>query len=215
MIVLVGGEKGGTGKTTLLTNLAALRAHAGYDVLLVDTDRQGTAAAWCHVRQEAPQHMRIACVQLFGQGLQAEVRDLATRYDDVLIDAGGRDSVELRSALVVAQRAVIPILPSQYDMWTLDHMQELVTTARGFNPTLDALVVLSRISPNPLIADAHDAQLSLEAYPALRIAETIICERQAYRRGARQGEAVTELERLDTKATTEIRLLYEEVFDDQ
>lgn len=214
MIVLVGGEKGGTGKTTLTTNLAALRAQAGYDVLLVDTDRQGTAAGWCHVRQEILARLRIACVQLFGQGLQAEVRDLATRYDDVLIDAGGRDSVELRSALVVAQRALIPILPSQYDVWTLDHMQELVTAARGFNPALDALVVLSRVSPNPLIADAHDAQLSLEHYPALRLADTAVCERQAYRHSARQGEAVTELERPDTKASTEMRLLYEEVFHD-
>jgi chromosome partitioning protein len=114
--------------------------------------------------------------------------------------------------LVVAQRVMIPILPSQYDVWTLDHMQELVTAARGFNPLLDALVVLSRVSPNPLITDAHDAQLSLEQYPALRLAETAVCERQAYRRSARQGEAVTELERPDTKATTEMRLLYEEVF---
>ena len=85
MIVLVGGEKGGTGKTTLTTNLAALRAQAGYDVLLVDTDRQGTAAAWCHVRQEIPHRSRVACVQLFSHGLQAEVRDLATRYADVFI----------------------------------------------------------------------------------------------------------------------------------
>jgi chromosome partitioning protein len=212
MIVLVGGEKGGTGKTTLATNLAALRAQAGYDVLLVDTDRQGTAAAWCHVRQEIPHRSRVACVQLFSHGLQAEVRDLATRYADVFIDAGGRDSVELRSAMVVAQRVMIPILPSQYDVWTLDHMQELVTAARGFNPLLDALVVLSRVSPNPLITDAHDAQLSLEQYPALRLAETAVCERQAYRRSARQGEAVTELERPDAKASTEMRLLYEEVF---
>jgi chromosome partitioning protein len=130
----------------------------------------------------------------------------------VFIDAGGRDSVELRSAMVVAQRVMIPILPSQYDMWTLDHMQELVTAARGFNPLLDALVVLSRVSPNPLITDAHDAQLSLEQYPALRLSDTAVCERQAYRRSARQGEAVTELERPDAKASTEMRLLYEEVF---
>ena len=212
MIVLVGGEKGGTGKTTLTTNIAALRTQAGYDVLVVDTDRQGTAAAWCRVRQEIPHRSRIACVQLFSQGLQAEVRDLATRYDDVIIDAGGRDSVELRSGLVVAQRALIPILPSQYDVWTLDHMQELVTAARGFNPALDALVVLSRVSPNPLIMDAQDAQLSLEQYSALRLAETTVCERQAYRRSARQGEAVTEMERSDTKASTEMRLLYEEIF---
>ena len=46
MIILFGGEKGGTGKTTLAVNLAAMRARAGYDVLLVDADRQESAAAW-------------------------------------------------------------------------------------------------------------------------------------------------------------------------
>ena len=46
MIVLIGGEKGGTGKTTIATNLAALRAMAGRDVLLVDTDPQGSASYW-------------------------------------------------------------------------------------------------------------------------------------------------------------------------
>ena len=60
MILLLGGEKGGTGKTTIATNLAALRAAAGYDVLLIDTDRQGTAAAWCQVRAEDPRLPRIA-----------------------------------------------------------------------------------------------------------------------------------------------------------
>ena len=38
MIILIGGEKGGTGKTTIATNLSAMRALAGRDVLLVDTD---------------------------------------------------------------------------------------------------------------------------------------------------------------------------------
>ena len=129
MILLLGGEKGGTGKTTIATNLAALRAAAGYDVLLIDTDRQGTAAAWCQVRAEDPRLPRIACVQLFGKNVQTGLRDLAGRYREVIIDAGGRDAVELRSALVGADCVYIPIQPSQYDVWTLEHMQELVVTA--------------------------------------------------------------------------------------
>ena len=52
MIVLIGGEKGGTGKTTIATNLAALRAMAGRDVLLVDTDPQGSASYWTTSRDE-------------------------------------------------------------------------------------------------------------------------------------------------------------------
>ena len=68
MIVLVGGEKGGTGKTTLATNLAALRAASGADVLLVDTDRQGSASFWAATRDENDALAAVPCVQVFGKG---------------------------------------------------------------------------------------------------------------------------------------------------
>jgi chromosome partitioning protein len=214
MILLLGGEKGGTGKTTIATNLAALRAAAGYDVLLIDTDRQGTAAAWCQIRAEDPRLSRITCVQLFGKNVQTGLRDLAGRYREVIIDAGGRDAVELRSALVGADRVYIPIQPSQYDVWTLEHMQELVVTAHGFNPTLAAFVLLTRVSTHPLITDAAEAQRALAGLEPLQMAPCTIAERQAFRRSARYGQAVTELERPDSKAATEIRLLYGAIYHD-
>ena len=98
-ITVFGGEKGGTGKTTLATNIAAMLALRGKDVLLLDTDRQGTASFWATVREEEKIEPRVACVQKFGKGLPAQVRDLAERYDEIIIDAGGRDSMELRYAL--------------------------------------------------------------------------------------------------------------------
>ena len=130
MIILFGGEKGGTGKTTLATNLAAMRARAGRDVLLIDTDPQGSASYWTQCRDEEKVEPRVACVQKFGKGLQAEVRDLANRYQDIIIDAGGRESVELRAGIVVADFAFIPIQPSQFDVWTLGRMDDLVKTPR-------------------------------------------------------------------------------------
>ena len=96
MIILIGGEKGGTGKTTLATNLSALRAAEQKDVLLVDTDQQSSASYWCGTRDENNIKPRIASVQYFGKGFIAQIKDLSRRYDDVIIDAGGRDSTELR-----------------------------------------------------------------------------------------------------------------------
>ena len=75
-IVLFGGEKGGSGKTALATNMAAMLALAGKDVLLLDTDRQGTASFWATVREETDVEPRIACVQKFGKVLATQVRDL-------------------------------------------------------------------------------------------------------------------------------------------
>lgn len=213
MIVLVGGEKGGTGKTTLATNLAAKRALAGRDVLLIDTDPQGSANYWAQVRDESEIKPRVACVQKFDKGLQAEVLDLAKRYDDIIIDAGGRDSVELRAALVVANKAYIPIQPSQFDIWTLGRMDGLVELAAGLNPDLRAVVVISRSSTNPSVHESEEASEILADFSHLDLSGVVIRDRIAYRKAARDGKCVSEMKPKDAKAVDEIDMLFEEVFD--
>jgi chromosome partitioning protein len=216
MIVLIGGEKGGTGKTTLATNLAAMRALAGRDVLLIDTDPQGSANYWAQSRDEEKITPRVACVQKFGKGIPAEVKDLATRYDDIIIDAGGRDSVELRSSMVIAEKVYIPIQPSQFDIWTLGQMDELVETARGFNPGLQARVIISRSSTNPSVRESDQAgQLLVADFPNLDLADVTIRDRIAYRKAAKDGMAVAELSPKDSKAAEEMETFYKEVYGNE
>ena len=93
MIILIGGEKGGTGKTTIAINLATLHALNGKDILLVDTDKQGSANSWAESRDEEQQLPRITCIQKFGKNLARDIKDLEPRYEDIIIDAGGRDSM--------------------------------------------------------------------------------------------------------------------------
>ena len=88
MIVLIGGEKGGTGKSTIATNLAAYLAGRGADVILLDSDQQSTAARWVERRNQNHPHLpKVHCVQKAGN-LFETIRDLASRYQQVLIDAG-------------------------------------------------------------------------------------------------------------------------------
>lgn len=215
MIVLIGGEKGGTGKTTIATNLAAMRALSGRDVLLIDTDPQGSANYWAQTRDEEGIDARVACVQKFGKGLPREIKDLENRYEDIIIDAGGRDSVELRSALVVADKAFIPIQPSQFDIWTLGQMDELVETAKGFHPSLLAKVLISRSSTNPSVNEYAETCKLLSDFQNLVLAKTAIHDRIAYRKAAKDGISIEELKPKDTKAASEMTLLYSEVFTDE
>ena len=67
MTVLFGNSKGGVGKSTLAVNLAVHQASEGLDVAIVDTDRQGSVAAWSAVRDEEGITPRIPCVQVFGR----------------------------------------------------------------------------------------------------------------------------------------------------
>ncbi|MCC8998062.1 MAG: AAA family ATPase [Candidatus Contendobacter sp.] len=214
-IILIGGEKGGTGKTTLAVNLAALRALQGRDVLLIDTDIQASASYWAQSRDEAGTQPRVACIQKFGKGLQTEVRDLAKRYQDLIIDAGGRDSLELRAALVAADRVYIPIQPSQFDIWTLGRMDDLVKTAQGFNPELQAWVVISRASTNPSVNEVAEARNLLADFEHVQLSSAVIRDRIAYRKAARDGLSVEELKPSDPKAREEIQALFQEVFHDK
>jgi chromosome partitioning protein len=212
MILLLGGEKGGTGKTTLAVNLAALIALSGKDVLLIDTDRQGSANFWASIRDESGALPRIPCVQKFGKSLAKDVIDLAGRYEEIVIDAGGRDSMELRYSLGVADRVYIPIQPSQFDLVTLDQMDRLVEQAQALNPGLESFVVINRASTNPTVTDTHEAVELVSEFEHLTLADTILRERVAYQRSVREGLSVAEVPHPDYKAVTEMSSLYKEMY---
>lgn len=212
MMLLIGGEKGGTGKTTLSTNLAAFRAATGKDVLLVDTDPQGSASYWCGTRDEAGIAPRISSIHKFGKGFQTQLVDLSRRFDDIIIDAGGRDSLELREALAIVSVVVIPLQASQYDVWTLSRMSELVERAKSFNPGLNAYIVLNRASTNPMVKEVAEARQALEDFGNLTLLDTLVRDRIVFRKSASRGASVAELDFADNSAITEIQNLYSEVF---
>ena len=142
MIILVGGEKGGPGKTTLAINLASMRTKVTDDLLLIDTDKQPTSSYWCSIREDKQILPRVASIQKFGKSVRTETLALKEKYEDIIIDAGGRDSPELRGGLLVAKKAVFPLRPSQFDLWTLGRLNTLVETASEFNEGLKAFILI-------------------------------------------------------------------------
>jgi chromosome partitioning protein len=214
MITLIGAEKGGTGKTTMAVNLAILLAKLGRNVMVVDTDQQGSASNFFQVRDEGEVQPRVPCIQKFGKNLARDVMDISKHYEEILIDAGGRDSMELRYSMGIADRLYIPLRPSQFDVWTLEGMNDLVGQAQGLNTDLEAFVVLNMASPNPCTTDAADALELISDYENLKCAKTVIIERVAFQRSIREGLSVVELGPVDRKAYNEIIKLFKEVYND-
>ena len=137
MIVVIGGIKGGSGKTTVATNLAVMRASHGHDVLLVDADDQETASDFTILRNDrAAGEAAYTSIKLTGQAVRTETRRLADKYDDVVIDTGGRDTTSQRAALTVADVLLVPFVPRSFDVWTLEKVGELVAEIRTVNPNL-------------------------------------------------------------------------------
>ena len=214
MIVLFGGEKGGAGKTTLATNIAAFRTSKQPETLLIDTDRQSTSSFWCSVREEKGISPRVGSIQKYERSVRTEVRELSKKYEDIIIDAGGRDSPELRGSLLVCDKAIFPLRPSQFDLWTLGRLNVLVETAKEINESLDAYIVVNMASPNPNVKEAEDMIELVKEFSQLNILRTIVYERIVYRRAALGGMGVTEYKPEDTKAVAEVVNLYEEIYGD-
>lgn len=212
MILVCGGIKGGVGKTTLATNMAILRSAAGRDVLLVDADDQATASDFTTVRNETLQgNAGYTSIKLHGASVRSEVLRMASKYDDVVIDVGGRDTAGQRAALSVADVYVVPFLPGSFDVWTLDSVSELVEEARAFNDKLKAVCVINRA--DSIGSDnAEAAAIALEI-PNLTYIDAPMGNRKAFRSAAAQGLAVTEMKRPDKKAVEELEKLYKYLFD--
>ena len=212
MIVVVGGIKGGSGKTTVATNLAVMRALDGYDVLLVDADDQETASDFTMLRNDrAAAKATYTSIRLTGQAVRTETRRLAGKYDDVVIDTGGRDTTSQRAALTVADLLLVPFVPRSFDVWTLEKVGELVGEMRVANPELRAYVFINRADPTG--RDNDEAAEVLRDADGLVFIDTPLGTRKAFGNAASRGLAVTELRPQDVKATQEAGTLYRCLYD--
>ena len=207
-ILLFGSQKGGCGKSTLAVNVAGWLVKEGKDIILVDSDPQGSAARWSQDRQEHNELKNIPHVQASGN-INQTLKDLATKYDYVVVDTAGRDSRELRTGLVIADVLITPSRPSQYDLDTLPHLAEVFLQAKDLNPSLRGFLVLNMCPTNPVIKEAKDAQSYLSEFPEFLMATTLIYDRKAYRDCIAEGKTVFEWK--DNKTHDEINSLMAEI----
>ncbi|MFA5939154.1 MAG: ParA family protein [Sinimarinibacterium sp.] len=212
MIVLIGGEKGGSGKTTIAVNLAVALAVLGRDVVLIDADPQRSSSQWVSRRDASKTVPRVHCVERTGD-VYATIVDLASRYAEVIVDAGGRDSEELRSAMLACHTILLPVRPSQLDVETVAHVDALLRRAQAFRPAskAKAFAVLSQCPTHRAVTESHGAATYLsEVCPSFRVAKSRLHERKVYRDAMISGIGV--VEGGNAAASSEIRSLLEEVY---
>jgi len=213
MIVTVGNTKGGVGKTTLAVNIAIARALAGRDVWLIDGDRQGTAQTAIAIRAEAGHQPGIACATYpDGPTLRSQVQQQRAKFDDIVIDAGGRDSTALRAALVLSDVLLVPYQPRSYDVWALEDIAALVEEARSVRDglrayALRAYAILNCADPGEASADNVGAEDAVAQVPQLELLRTPIRRRKSFSNAAGQGLSVLEAKPLDKKACDELNAL--------
>lgn len=223
MIIVIGGIKGGTGKTTVATNLAVIGSHLGRKVLLVDADDQQSASAWAEQRDQFWktkieelgdwQALSFPTIKLGGKLVYEQLKRLRSNYDDIVVDTGGRDTTSQRSALLIADYFIIPFKPRSFDVWTIGQVRDLIEDVHPLNKNLKVLVCLNQGDPQGL--DNDEAFKILEENPNWQMITACIKHRKAFANAASQGLGVYELEnkQRDKKAIDEIYAVYDAIYN--
>jgi chromosome partitioning protein len=212
MIIVIGGIKGGSGKTTLATNLAVIRSTEGHDVLLIDADDQETSTDFTIIRNERrPDGAGYTSIKLTGAAVRTETQRLADKYEDIIIDTGGRDTTSQRAALTVADFLLVPFVPRSFDVWTLEKVSSLVSEMQAANPDLQAYTFINRADPRG--QDNDEAAEVLKETESLSFIDMPLGARKAFSNAAAAGLAVTEIKPQDQKATEEMLVLYRYIFN--
>jgi chromosome partitioning protein len=209
MILAVGTVKGGVGKTTLAVNLVIALTRSGRDVLLVDGDDQATASAFTELRTAQKNGKPgYTVVSLHGAAIRTQVRQLASKYSDVVIDVGGRDTGSLRAALTVADIVLIPVQPRSFDLWGVDQTAELIKEAKEINGELRAVSVINAADAQG--KDNEAAAAAPREIDGIELAPGFIVRRKAFPNAAAAGLSVLEYD--DPKAVEELNRLTEMLF---
>ncbi len=214
MILTLGHTKGGVGKSTLALNIAIERLRAGRDTLIVDGDpRQTSISKAIGIRSESGAAPAVPCIVLEdAKALRHQVGLLKSKYDDVVIDVGGKDSNALRAALTVTDVLLLPISPESVEVWAIDDILELVEEARSINDRLEVRAVLNRAKPQG--RDNDDTVGIIREYSGLDLLPVALGNRGIFGSAFGRGQSVAEYKPRNPKAVAELAALMQALYGD-
>ena len=207
MIVAFLDHKGGVGKTTLALHVAGAWAAQGKRIVVVDTDSQGSALDWSEHRTKGGLTRLFDVLALARDTLNVKAPEIARDVDHVVIDGSSHSAALMRLAMLAADLALVPALPSPFDGWASSETLRLLHEARLFRPQLIARFVLNRCGARTLIASEIAETMAKHEPPALAAR---IGQRVVFADAARTGRLVSEMPR-SKAAAREVAALAAEI----
>lgn len=211
MIITIGSNKGGTGKTTTATNLAVALASKQKEVCLVDADFQRSASRWHQDRQESKIIPSITLIEKH-DNISSTLEDLNKKFDYVIVDVAGRNSREMITSLSVSNILIAPHQASQLDLDTLQELDTQLTRIKDLNPSLQTYILHTMASTHPTVQknERKDFVEYLSDFPNMNLLNSFCYYRKIYRDVMPSGKSV--LESNNSFANDEIQQLIKEVF---
>lgn len=197
MITVIGNLKGGTGKSTVAFNLSLwVATHRNVYMAVYDLDPQATLTDALEIRAEDGYSPRI--------DVEQDVKQLGSegKNAEVIVDIGMSDMDAMKEALKRADRILVPIGPSQADVWSTQRFLKLVKDSRK-GKAIEVIGFMNRADTHRAVRETDEAFEALQTLDNLQMIDARLYQRTAYRRSFSEGLAVFELDK-KSKAAQEV-----------
>ncbi|ALG67480.1 AAA family ATPase [Beggiatoa leptomitoformis] len=189
MITVIGNLKGGSGKSTITFNLALWLLQAGNSVITYDLDPQCTLSDAIQVRREEAHEPALTVSTRYAK-LEKEDHNA-----EILVDVSAANMVGMKKALSMANRIIIPVCPSQADLWSTQRFLLIIASLINTNrPPPAVIAFINRADTNTAIRETEETESALCTLQGISVLKKRLCQRTVYRRSFSEGLAVYELE---------------------
>lgn len=189
MITVIGSLKGGSGKSTVTFNLALWLMREGKDVFTYDLDPQCTLSDAVQVRKEEGYEPAVKVYNRYQKPQQKHPADV-----EALIDVGAANMRGMKRALSLAHQIVIPVTPSQADIWSAQRFLYLISKEINQEKPPTVFAFINRADTHSGVRESDQAEDALAVLPGVTILKNRLSQRTVYRRSFSEGLAIFELE---------------------
>ena len=204
MLTVVGNLKGGTGKSTVAFNLAVWLAHDKTGVMVFDLDPQCTLIDVCDVRNEDGYEPTFEVSSNLAE-METRVLD-KKRKKPIIADISVGNMPAMAKAISLADRILIPVQPSQADIWSTQRFLKIVRKNINEDKKPEILGFINRADTHIGIRETGEAECALQMMPGITPLGVRLYQRTAYRRSFSEGLSVFELDPMG-KASKEMQQL--------
>jgi len=206
MLTVIGNLKGGTGKSTVAFNLAVWLAHDKSGVHVFDLDPQATLMDTTEIREEDGYEPVFEISNDIDE-LEMLVNSRAKKKTAQLVaDVSATNMPHLEMAISMARRILIPVQPSQADIWSTQRFLKIVMSCIDKNKKPEILGFINRADTHLGVRETAEAEEALQMLPNIEALDTRLYQRTAYRRSFSEGLAVFEQDPMG-KAAREMKKL--------
>lgn len=188
-ITVIANLKGGSGKSTVTFNLGLWLLNRQQSVVVYDLDPQGTLSDVAELRGE----MEYDPFLVVYQNERNLKKKLLAHDGQVLVDVGASNMNAMKESIRVADQILIPVPPSQPDIWATQRFLNIISEAIGEEKPPKLFSFVNRADTHYAVRESDETEELLKQLPGIKLIPKRLCQRTIYRQSFSEGLAVFEL----------------------